>query len=165
MSFDQALAFTLQWEGGYVNDPNDPGGETKFGISKRAHPECDIANLTRTQAENIYRADYWDRIKGSLLPPRTASATFDFAVNSGVKVASQHLQRLVGATADGIIGPQTLAETDFHEAVDADRELAFKLVLQRVAYLTRIVDQNEALRRFMRGWMNRTHALVRELYR
>ena len=60
-AFAKAIAFTLQREGGHVNDPDDPGGETNFGLSKRAYPYLDIAGLTLDQATHIYRRDYWDR--------------------------------------------------------------------------------------------------------
>ncbi len=58
-NFGRAIEFVLRWEGGYSNDPSDPGGETKYGISKRAHPDVDIANLTLEDAKTIYRAEYW----------------------------------------------------------------------------------------------------------
>lgn len=88
--FDRVMNFVLQWEGGYVNDPNDPGGETKFGISKRSHPHLDIKNLTREEALAIYREKYWDRIGGDKLDYPEALALMDFAVHSGVGTALEH---------------------------------------------------------------------------
>ncbi len=66
--FDKLIDRVLSHEGGYSNDPQDPGGETQWGISKRAHPDVNIKALTRAQAIDIYRADYWDKIKGDQLP-------------------------------------------------------------------------------------------------
>ena len=59
MSFAKSLNFVLKWEGEYSNDPSDPGGETKYGISKRAYPELDIKSLTKEDAARIYYRDYW----------------------------------------------------------------------------------------------------------
>jgi lysozyme family protein len=83
VSFEKAMEFLLKWEGGYVNDPRDPGGETKYGISKRSHPNVDIANLTVEQATAIYKRDYWDALNLDALPPCFGIAVFDAAVNCG----------------------------------------------------------------------------------
>ena len=83
-NLDRALAFTLRWEGGYVNDVNDPGGVTKYGISQRSFPDLDIKNLTLEEAKEIYRVKYWEAINGDARPFHEAVAIFDFAVNSGV---------------------------------------------------------------------------------
>lgn len=95
-------------EGGYVNDPNDSGGQTKYGISKKAYPDLDIKNLTIAQAMEIYHKDYWDRCKCDYIPDALSVAVFDFAVNSGVKTAIKKLQIALGVKADGIIGNQTV---------------------------------------------------------
>jgi lysozyme family protein len=84
MSFEKAIEFTLKWEGGYSNDPTDPGGETKYGISKRAHPNLDIANLTLEDAKNIYRTEYWDASGCNNLSEPFDMVVFDAAVNMGV---------------------------------------------------------------------------------
>lgn len=107
-NFDTAVKIILKHEGGYVNHPSDPGGETNFGISKRAYPDVDIANLTEEGAAEIYRRDYWDRIKGDDLPYPIALCVFDTAVNSGVSRAARWLQETCNAKADGIIGPNTV---------------------------------------------------------
>ena len=63
MRFEDCIDKVLEHEGGYVNDPNDLGGETNFGVSKKAYPDLDIKNLTRDEAKEIYRKDYWERYK------------------------------------------------------------------------------------------------------
>ncbi len=85
-TFDTAVTAVLSYEGGYVNDPNDPGGETNWRISKRAYPNLDIKNLTRDQAIQIYRRDYWDSLECDRFPPLIAIALFDAAVNQGPSV-------------------------------------------------------------------------------
>ena len=107
--FDEIIEMVLEHEGGYVNHSSDPGGETIYGISKRAYPDLDIKNLTVEQAKEIYRNDYWDRIKGEDLPSGVACVVLDYCVNSGVSRASKALQSVCGiANGDGIIGPASL---------------------------------------------------------
>jgi lysozyme family protein len=84
MSFEKAIEFTLKWEGGYSNDPTDSGGETKYGISKRAHPNLDIANLTLEDAKDIYKKEYWDISGCDNLPEPFDMVVFDAAVNMGI---------------------------------------------------------------------------------
>jgi len=107
--FESVVKMVLEHEGGYVNHPSDPGGETKYGISKRAYPDVDIAELTEEDAASIYKRDYWDRIKGDDLPVGVACVVMDYAVNSGISRASKALQSVCGiANGDGIIGPASL---------------------------------------------------------
>jgi len=93
--WDTSINITLGFEGGYVNNPNDKGGETKYGISKKAYPDLDIANLTIEQAKEIYKRDYWDRCKCAFIPDALSMALFDFAVNSGTcdKIPSTSVRR------------------------------------------------------------------------
>lgn len=147
VNFDQAFGFVLTLEGGYVNDSQDPGGETKFGISKAAHPGEDIPALTLSRAKEIYRTRYWEPLNCDLLPSSIRLAVFDCAVNQGVGYAAKLLQRLVGTTQDGAIGPKTLAAVKDHPA----RSL-------RRAFLTeRLTDYagKPHYSRFGRGWTAR----------
>jgi lysozyme family protein len=106
--FDDVFERVVGREGGYVNDPRDPGGETKFGISKRQYPDTDIKGLTLEKAKEIYLRDYWDKVRADDLPEPVDEFLFDFAVNSGVERAAQSLQGAVGALRDGAIGPKTI---------------------------------------------------------
>ena len=108
MTFDQAFERLIGHEGGYVDHPADPGGETKFGISKRAYPSEDIKGLTLDRAKEIYLRDYWKPAGCDSVPDGLKFDLFDMAVNAGVRTAARCLQRAVGETADGIIGPKTL---------------------------------------------------------
>jgi lysozyme family protein len=108
MTFEDAFPLVVTLEGGYVNDPDDPGGETKFGISKAAYPHEDIANLTLDRAKSIYATDYWMKAGCDKLPEALQYDVFDMAVNSGVGAAVACLQRAVKAPVDGSFGPQTL---------------------------------------------------------
>lgn len=106
--FDVCIDRVLSHEGGYVNDPRDPGGETKFGISKRSYENVNIKALTREDAKRIYLRDFWRKGSCDLLPVGLDYLILDAGINHGVSQAIKFLQRAVGVTADGIIGPKTI---------------------------------------------------------
>lgn len=108
MTFDEAFEKLLGHEGGYVDNRADPGGETKFGISKRAYPAEDIRNLTLDRAKLLYFRDYWGPAGCDALPPAMRLQVFDMAVNSGVRAAIRALQKAAGENVDGVLGPLTL---------------------------------------------------------
>lgn len=108
-AMNEAIDLILEHEGGYVNDPDDPGGETNFGISKRAYPKLDIANLTKEEARKIYASDYYLKAGCERLPVGVDVSVFDMAVNAGIKRALKLLQKAVGVAQDGIVGPITMA--------------------------------------------------------
>lgn len=113
MNFDTAFDRLIGHEGGYVNHPSDPGGETMWGVTARVARAFGYAGpmseLPREAAKAIYRSQYWDTIKADSMPPAVAFQVFDAAVNHGVAQAAKFLQRAAGVTADGVIGPKTLA--------------------------------------------------------
>jgi lysozyme family protein len=108
MNFDAAFEILLGHEGGYSNNPADPGGETNFGISKRAYPNEDIKGMALERAREIYHRDYWVLAGCESVPGPIKFQLFDMAVNSGVKQAIKTLQTAVFAGSDGVLGPQTL---------------------------------------------------------
>lgn len=119
MPFDQALAFVMAWEGGWVNHPRDPGGATNLGITQRTlddwrrrRPDWglpgDVRNLRKADAARVYRAGYWAEVRGDDLPAGIDLMAFDCAVNQGPARARRLLQEAAGVTADGVIGPRTL---------------------------------------------------------
>lgn len=132
--FRVALQFTLKWEGGYVNDPSDPGGETKWGISKRAHPDLDIKNLTPEKAAEVYAKDYWDRAgcDGMALPLNVV--VFDSAVNCGVNRAV------------------TWART---------AKTAQEFLNLRKEYYIGLAAKNPNFQKYLKGWLNRLNDLCK----
>jgi lysozyme family protein len=106
------LEMILHHEGGYVNHPKDPGGETNLGVTKRVYEDFggtkDMKDLVREDVEPIYKKNYWDRLKGDSLPTGLDLCVFDFGVNAGTGRSAKYLQRMIGTTADGGIGPNTL---------------------------------------------------------
>jgi len=119
--FKKAVAEVLRFEGGYVNDPDDPGGETKFGISKRAYPDLDIKALRIEEAIEIYRRDWWDRYRyGEIRDDDLAAKVMSCSVNLGPARAHRLLQRANNYSGgdwvdvDGIIGSLTLAAVNNH---------------------------------------------------
>jgi lysozyme family protein len=150
--FERAMEFVLRWEGGYVNDPADPGGETNYGISKRAHPEMDIPSLTREMACEIYRAKYWDAIRGDELPYPLAMVTMDAAVLHGPANAVRFLQRALGVKDDGRIGKLTMAKI---ESLDFTNQVTHKAIQHRGWFIASIVQRDPTQARFLGGWIAR----------
>jgi lysozyme family protein len=159
-SFLAAFARTIGVEGGYVNDPLDPGGETKYGISKRAHPEADIKNLTLEEAQAIAYADYWnplrlDELKSELM----AAELFDTGYNCGVGTAALVAQRALNffgedLAQDGIMGAKTIARLNFW--ADKDPVALFKCLNGfQFVYYVQCVKSNPAEMKYSRGWMKR----------
>ena len=108
MNFDIAFERLIGHEGGFSNHPDDPGKQTKYGISKRSYPYEEIENLTLQRAKQIYLTDYWQAAGCDRVPDTVAFDLFDMAVNSGLSTSIKTLQRTVGAVPDGVIGPKTL---------------------------------------------------------
>ena len=158
-AFDLAVGFVLKTriEGGYVNDPRDPGGETNFGISKRSYPKVNIRDLTRDEAIAIYRRDYWEGADCDKLPAKIGIALFDGAVNQGVGTSKKLLQSAAGVMADGNIGPKTLAAIR-----SADVE---ELLTQFLAHRMRRYAFTANAATYMRGWSNRILYLMAYLIR
>lgn len=147
MEFRDAVEIVLKHEGGYVNDPNDPGGETKYGISKRAYPDVDIENLTLEQAKQIYLNDYWNRCQCDNLPAMVRLHVFDAAVNSGVSQAAKWLQRAVRVVEDGKIGAHTIMACRLSDpAVTAMRICAYRL---------HFLSELNGWKRYSKGWTAR----------
>ena len=111
-NWDTCIEMILHHEGGYVNHPKDPGGETNLGVTKRVYEEHggtkDMKDLTIEDVKPIYKKSYWDRVKGDDLPAGLDLCVFDFGVNAGTGRAAKYLQTLIGTVADGGIGPNTL---------------------------------------------------------
>lgn len=147
MNFDQAFDYVIGKEGKETNDPDDNGGHTKFGISKAAFPYLDISALTLEKAKEIYRSEYWDKIKGDELPDGLGFAMFDAAVNQGVKPATKFLQRALRVKDDGVIGEQTLAA-----AKRADtNELIVNFSAERALHYAVLDD----FQKYGKGWLRR----------
>lgn len=145
--------FLWEWEGTvYENDPDDPGGATKFGIDQRSHPSVDIRNLTEAKAKEIYRKDYWRKIKGGHLPEKVAIVVMDIAINNGSGRAAKWLQELAGTSPDGVIGPITIAASQKLNVVDAIS------LLDRREDFYRAIAKGK-LAKFLKGWLNRNNSL------
>lgn len=147
-AFDDAFEILVGHEGGYVNDPNDPGGETKYGISKRSYPAENIGAMTLDRAKTIYKRDFWDKARCDELDPVLAFQVFDAAVNSGVSASVKWLQQAAGAVADGAFGPNTMRAV---QAIPAGA-LAARMTGWRLLAMTD-----------MRGWRNYSKGWARRL--
>jgi len=165
-NFDDAIPFTLQAEGGYNNDPADPGGETYCGITKTADPEWQgwaivdehkplhseqIINDAALHASVVafYKSKYWDAISGDSINDQNAAAFFfDWSVTSGKAI--KKVQSLVGVDADGAVGPQTIAAINNYNG-----NLLDDMKNARINYYKSLVVNNPALNKFLNGWLNR----------
>jgi lysozyme family protein len=165
MSFNDAFAKTVALEGGYVNDPLDPGGETKFGISKRSHPLIDIKNLTIDQAKEIYQNEYWFPIHlDQVSSARVASKIFDLAVNASpakaVSVTQEALNLLTAPThdpllIDGKMGNLTLRMVNLFRTPESEAALVTAINGFMFVYYVTLCHNDPKFYRFINGWMKR----------
>lgn len=153
-NFDTAFAHVIGVEGGYSNDKDDPGGETKYGISKRAYPAEDIPNMTLDRAKMIYRRDYWDLVKGDELPSPLDAFVFDCAVNQGVDTAIKLLQKTLNVAQDGIMGVDTM-----RKASEAGKGVCTLYLADRALRYTGTRNADK----FLRGWFKRLFVLAMEV--
>ena len=158
--FLRAVEVVLQHEGGYVHDPRDPGGETKYGISKRSYPSLDIANLTREDAIAIYYRDFYSKYGyGRLKDEAVATKVFDMAVNMGPATAHRLLQEALvflgfPVDVDGILGPQTLMAVN-----RADPKRLLQVLRWRAAErYFHIAEHRPQMRAFLFGWLRRAYS-------
>jgi lysozyme family protein len=145
MEFDTAFDRLLGSEGGYVNHPNDPGGETNWGISKRSYPDVDIKNLTREGAKAIYLRDFWAPLGNA--PAAIKFQVFDFAVNSGIQTAIRKLQSAIGVVDDGHWGPKSAAKLAGMDVSD----VLMRFIARRLRFWTSLSTWPT----FGKGWANR----------
>ncbi len=155
--YDDSLSHVLTHEGGYVNDPRDPGGATNFGVTQRTYdgyrkrkaltPQS-VRLITRVEVGEIYRKTYWNGVRGDELPDRLDYCLFDGSVNSGPVQSIKWLQRALGTKVDGVMSDATLAAAEAYPDHDAliaailDRRLAFMKALK-------------GWRAFGKGWSRR----------
>lgn len=163
-NFLKAFPVLINIERGYVNDPDDRGGETKYGVSKRSYPNLDIKNLTLKQAQEIYYRDFWNHKRLNLdnFEYKIAEELFDTAVNSGQGKAGEIMQEALNLMnrngsdypdliEDGYLGPATISA--YHK-VNKEKLLKALNGLQFMNYV-RICRANPVQERFFNGWLNR----------
>lgn len=159
MNFDAAFDRLLGHEGGYSRHPNDPGGETMWGITRKVAMQegymGDMHVLPRETAKDIYRRRYWDAVKADSLPEAIRFPLFDAAVNSGVGQAVRWLQRAVDVVDDGILGPMTLQAAQRANGL----KVAVKMTALRLDFMTSLPTWGS----FGRGWARRIAANLLEV--
>ena len=163
-NFEQCLALVLKSEGGYTDNPKDPGGRTNLGVTqkvweswvKRDVTEAEMKALGPQDVAPLYKTNYWDKISGDSLPLGIDYATFDMAVNSGVGRAAKNLQQVLGVGADGQIGQATISAC---EAANP-RDVATGICEKRLAFLQSLPTYDT----FGRGWSNRVAAVEKAAF-
>jgi len=170
--FNAAFDVTMKAEGGYVNDPDDPGGETYKGIARSRNPKWsgwinidllkNVADFPKNmdsdaslqqKVRDLYEANYWDKIQGDQIEDQdVAESIFDFAVNAGPRTSAKLAQMAVEAKADGVIGPVTLKK------INADDKRAFLAVfaLAKIGRYVSICEKRHTSRKYFFGWVRRT---------
>ena len=154
-NYDKCLKTILHHEGGYVNHPKDPGGETNLGVTKRVYQEHggtkDMKDLLVEDVAPIYKKGYWDKMKGNDLPGGLDLCVFDFGVNAGPGRAAKFLQSMIGTTVDGGIGPNTLAKVEEYVRENGEHETVKKYQEMRQKYY----EQLSTFATFGKGWTRR----------
>ena len=154
-NFPQCFALVLKNEGGYVDNPADPGGATNLGCTKAVWEQYvghsvtkdDIKALTPKDVLPLYKVKYWDTVRGDDLPEGVDYAVFDFAINSGPSRAAKALQSVLSVTVDGQIGPTTLRALETANP----REVATAVCEARLAFLQSLPTYGT----FGKGWSRR----------
>lgn len=156
-NFDLCLDKVLEFEGGYVNHPKDPGGATNHGVTQRVYDSYraskgkarqTVKNITNGEIGDIYKKQYWDAVRGDDLPSGLDLAVFDFAVNSGPVRAIRTLQKVSGVEADGVLGPATIAV--------AKKALIGKYCEARLNFLRNL----DTFDTFGKGWTRRVNSVA-----
>jgi len=154
-NFSEAIGKTLAKEGGakFTDIASDRGGATKYGISQAAYPNLDIRNLSEQQARDIYKRDYWDRVRADDIDSDIiADNIFDTAVNMGVRTASRLAQVTLDIEpADGIIGSQSLNIIN----AASDETFITHFTIAKIARYANICMRDRSQSKFLLGWVNR----------
>ena len=161
-NYDKCLELILHHEGGYVNHPKDPGGETNLGVTKRVYEEWggtkDMVDLTVEDVAPIYEKNYWGRTKCDDLPSGLDLCVFDFAVNAGPGRAAKYLQSMIGTTVDGGIGPNTLRAVGNYV-----EEVGLQSAIENYqANRQRYYEKLSTFETFGRGWTRRVSETTEE---
>lgn len=174
--FASAFAATMKAEGGYVNDPQDPGGETYKGVARKRNSKWDgwvIIDLAKQQnnfpanldsntvlqdkIRDFYETNYWDKVQGDNIDnQRIAESIFDFAVNAGPIACTKLAQITVGSKPDGVIGPVTLDKINSEDP----RLFLAQFSLNKIARYMHICKNRKASRKFLYGWIKRTLEVI-----
>ena len=147
MDFAAAFDRLIGHEKGYTEGHGDPGGETNWGISKRSYPHLNIKALTREDARELYKRDFWDRIDGDHLHNGIAFQVFDIAVNSGIETAVRMLQRALGVADDGHFGPESRKAA----GKISESDQIMRLCAERLDFMRKLSNWPQA----GRGWAGR----------
>lgn len=160
-NFEQCFALMLKSEGGYTNNPRDPGGMTNLGVTHidwakwagHEPTESEMRSLTPQMVMPLYKAWYWDKICGDDLPYGVDYAVYDYGVNSGIGRSAKTLQNIIGVDADGMIGPKTLAALDKEYPSTVVQEICDR----RLAFLQSLPTWET----FGKGWGTRVKSVER----
>lgn len=176
--FEIAYEITAKYEGGYVNDPADAGGETIFGVARNSWKNLAMWNIVdeykkqglkgsklelacknddelMQEVHHVYKTQYWDKVWGDkIIDQKNANAIYDFAVNSGVSRAVRYAQLCLGVSSDGKMGPNTLRVLN-----ETDGRFLKEYIDTRIRYFNSICKTRPANQKFLKGWVRRAEGL------
>jgi len=158
-NFDACLALVLRSEGGFVQNPKDPGGATNLGVTKATYESYvghavtvdDIKALTPDTVAPLYKKMYWDKVRGDDMPAGVDYALFDLAVNSGPRQATKFIQNIASVPADGLMGDRTVQQVKTLDPADT----VAKLCNERLQFLKQLNTWDT----FGKGWQKRVDAV------
>lgn len=161
-SFSYAIPHIIRWEGGYINHPADPGGETNYGITKKRYPDLDIKNLTQNEAKEIYKRDFWNKGQAyKINSPDTATHYLDLIVNHGRFGGARIVQRALNniglkTSIDGVIGPNTLALINKAN----QKRLNTEMGKVRIKFYDSLIQKKPEMKVFDKGWKKRANYYI-----
>ena len=156
-TFEDAIEAVLKKEGGYVCDPDDAGGETCFGISKRSYPGVDIKSLTRDGAIEIYQLDFWDEDYEKILSQPVATKILELTIHCGKESGIRLVQQALRALGDQVVSvsgqftPQTLQSVK----LESPRALLAAIRVEQCRHYLAIVGAKPEQKKFFMGWVKR----------
>ena len=162
VNFLTALKFALQAEGGFVDNPSDPGGATNYGITQEVYdnfrtaqslPVQSVKNISMDEVDDIYAKNYWMAGNCDEMPLTLAVAHFDACVNCGIPQAVKFIQQILGLTVDGEYGPMTAS------AVETSKNLVDGILLARRGFYTALAQEKPSMQQFLKGWLKRVENL------
>ena len=168
-NFNTFIPFLHEKEGGFVHDPDDPGGATNMGVTfgtftHYCHLKCcpqptidDLRRLSEPQWQDIIRTLYWDVCRADHIQSQAVAVMMvDWAVHSGPSTAIKHVQRILGVKADGIVGPVTLAAINSMSPLP----LFGQIRNDRIKFLKNLVATRPQCEKYLKGWLRRVHSIT-----
>ena len=163
----KSMDIMMKLEGGKSDLKSDRGGRTNLGVTQREFdkfrekqglPRKDVFNITKQEAQQVYKIGYWNIIKGDELPLNVAHAMFSYALTDGPQDSIRFVQRLLGVEVTGFMGPKT-KQAIWNASKNGDRKLTERILNKQIARY-----ENDEQEQFQKGWVNRVKKLRQNIF-